>query len=123
MPVARGRGELRVKLGRDEPGMARQLDDFDQPIVREAREPEASARVRLQIIVVELEAMPVALGNHIPAVELAREGPGLQMHILRPEPHGAAALGALIPGLCAAGTILPLGDQRDYPMRGGAIEL
>src|ERR1700722_321590 len=60
MTVARRRGELGVELRGHEPGMARQLDDLDQAILREAREPQTRARVGVQEIVVELVAVPMA---------------------------------------------------------------
>ncbi len=41
VPVARVRGEFRVELDADEPGMRRQLDDLDQAVVRAAGEPRA----------------------------------------------------------------------------------
>src|SRR5580693_194507 len=63
MAVARSGGELGVELGRDEPGMLRQLDHLDQPVGREAGEAQARLAVTLEVVVVELVAVPVTLEN------------------------------------------------------------
>src|SRR5581483_11973394 len=56
------RAELGVELARDEPGVARELDDLDEPSVgRQAAEYEPGLAQRLAVLVVELEAVAVAL--------------------------------------------------------------
>src|ERR1022692_5169653 len=122
MPVARRGSEFRVKLRRHEPGMARQLDDLDQPVLRETRKLEPGARVGFEVVVVEFVAMPMALGDQVAAIELTGQRAGLQMHILRAQSHGAAEVRALIARLHTEGTVLPFGDQGDDPMRRGAVE-
>src|SRR6202162_2056504 len=112
-----------MELRGHEPRGARQFNDLDQPVVREARKPEAGMLIGFQVVVVELIAVPVALGDLIAAIEIARQSSWLQLYVLRAQAHGAAELRALIPRLRAVRTVLPFGDQRDDPVRRGAIEL
>eukprot|EP00831_Metopus_contortus_P046838 TRINITY_DN37672_c0_g1_i2.p3 TRINITY_DN37672_c0_g1~~TRINITY_DN37672_c0_g1_i2.p3 ORF type:complete len:111 (+),score=26.41 TRINITY_DN37672_c0_g1_i2:62-394(+) len=54
--------EFRMELATQEPGMARQLDDLHQGLVRRgARKDHAVAFERLDILVVELETVAMAL--------------------------------------------------------------
>src|SRR5213079_1848519 len=110
MAVARGGGELRVELGRQEPRMVRQLDELHQAVAREAREAQARLAVALQVVVVELEAVPVPLHDRIAPVDLARAGAGREQHLLGSEAHGGALVRALVAGLRAAHLIIPLRD-------------
>src|SRR6202162_959925 len=112
-----------MELRGHEPRGARQFNDLDQPVVREARKPEAGMLIGFQVVVVELIAVPVALGDLIAAIEIARQSSWLQLYVLRAQAHGAAELRALIPRLRVVRTVLLFGDQRDDPVRRGAIEL
>src|SRR5437764_462502 len=92
MPVARRRGELRVELRGDEPRVIGQLDQFDEPIAREAAEAQARLPVALKVGVVELVAVAMPLHDELLAEDLARPGAGAQQHLLRAEAHGGALL-------------------------------
>src|SRR5690606_1224444 len=65
MPGARGRGDLRVELHPEEPGvgtraLARQLDDLGQAFGRRARDDAQAGRLQaLDVVVVDLVAMPM----------------------------------------------------------------
>src|SRR5438309_1936712 len=110
MAVARGGGELRVELGRQEPRMVRQLDELHQAVAREAREAQARLAVALEVVVVELETVSVPLHDRIAPVDLARAGAGREQHLLGSEAHGGALVRALVAGLRAAHLIIPLRD-------------
>ena len=49
--------------------------------------------------------------------------PAAEQHLLRAQAHGAALLRAVIAHLRAVHLVLPLGDERDHRVRGGAVEL
>ena len=117
MPVARRGAELGVVLACDEQRMARQLDDLDQPVAREAGKPQARVHHLLQVAVVELVAMPVALADHVRAVDRVRERAVRDADLLRAEPHRAAEIRAFVARLERALLVLPLGDQRDDRVR------
>src|SRR3984893_12363206 len=61
MPVARGGGDRRVDLCRQEPRMVGQLDRLHQPVAREPREAHARLPVAVEVVVVEFVAVPMAL--------------------------------------------------------------
>src|SRR6266481_3443342 len=69
----------------------RQSDDLDQLLVRpDARDPEAALHERVEIVVVDLEAMPVALLDRALPVDLRRGAPLFEDDRIEPEPHRAA---------------------------------
>src|SRR5262245_38979207 len=82
MTVPRRRGELRMELRREEPGVVGQLDDFHQAIAREPGETQARLPVALQVGIVELVAVPVAFENDVLAEDLARLAAGCEQDFL-----------------------------------------
>src|SRR5581483_3716463 len=91
MTVARRRRELRMELACHEPRMIRQLDHLDQLILdRLAGDHEALGFELRAVVVVELEAMTVALADHFGVVERARLRAELEPALLHAEAHGAA---------------------------------
>src|SRR5580658_578510 len=61
MPVARGGGELGVELRGHEPRVVGQLNHLHQTVAREAGKAQPCLAVALEVVVVELEAVAVAL--------------------------------------------------------------
>src|SRR3984893_4162616 len=123
MPVARGGGELRVELRRQEPRMVGQLDHLHQSIAREPREAQALLPVAIEVVVVEFVAVPMALHDGVAAEDLARPRAGPEQHLLGSEAHGGALGGGLVARLCAAHLVLPLRDERGHRELAGVIEL
>src|SRR5271168_721018 len=123
VPIARRRGEFRVELTGDEPRMRAQFDEFHQSIGGEAREGEAGRAHLVEIVIVEFVAVAVALEYRLSAVQCARQGTWNQFRFLGAEPHAAAEFGLFIAYLLTALQILPLGDQGDYRVIRGPIEL
>src|SRR5688572_4961208 len=123
MPVARVRRELRVELHADEPRMARQLDDLDQAVLRERRDREPGLLHGLEVIVVELVAVPVALVDHVAAVNLAGQRAGEDPGFLRAEAHRAAELRAVVALQRLAAAVTPFGDECDDRVLRVALEL
>ena len=83
--------ELRVELGAHEPGMVRQLHDLHQPLIRgKARQHQAGLLHLGAVVVVELEAVAVALGDLRRAVEAAAAGALFQHAGVLAKAHGAA---------------------------------
>src|SRR5258706_13881675 len=126
MAVARRRGELRMELAGHEPRMLlrRQFDHFDEQVVhRFAGDDEAQVLELLAIAVIEFVAMPMALANDVLAVQIARNGTGLQPAFLRAQPHRAAEIGIFAALLDVTRARRPLSDQRDYRMRAMALVL
>src|SRR5690606_38317373 len=120
MSLARRGQELRVRLAGQEPRtlVARQLDDLDQGVVhRLARDHQARVLQLGAVAVVELVAVAVALGDHVLAVQLARQGARLEPLLLQAQAHGAAQVGLLVALLDLAGAGAPLGDQADDRVR------
>src|SRR5690606_10848222 len=76
-----------------------------------------------QQVVVDLVAVAVAFDNHIGAIAFAGLTAGFQRTLLGAQAHGAAKVGGLVAGLHFAGSGLPLGDQADYGVLGGLVEL
>src|SRR5438132_2166213 len=74
MAVARGGGELRVELGRQEPRMVRQLDELHLAVAREAGAAQAPLPGALGGLLVELQPVADALDDRILAEHLARAG-------------------------------------------------
>src|SRR5262245_24920032 len=96
MTVARVRGELGMELRGEKPRMklGRQLDELDETVAREPGEHEPCARDLLGIVVVELVAMAMALGD-LGAVDALRERAVLDVADLRAEAHRAPEVGRL----------------------------
>src|SRR6266436_6180930 len=94
VPVARGGGELRVELRRQEPRVVGQLDHLHQAVAREPREAHARLPIAVEVVVVEFIAVPMALHDGIAAIELARARAGPEQHLLGPEAHGGALGGS-----------------------------
>src|ERR1700689_257250 len=78
MPVARRRGELRVKLAGDEPRMRTQLDELDQAVGRESGEAQAGRGQLLEIMIVEFITMTMTLEYGFLAVQRVRQRTGEQ---------------------------------------------
>src|SRR6266496_5152505 len=126
MAAPRIRREFRVELAAEEPRVLRQLDHFAQIAGRCALRASADGKPgRLearQVMIVDLVAMPVALGHRGSAVDLVRERTRPDIAGLRAEPHRAAQVGAFGALLDRAVAVLPLGDQRDDRMRRRRLE-
>src|SRR5262249_61082669 len=90
---------------------------------REPGEAHAGLAVAIEVVVVELVAMPMALHDEIAPVYLAGARASTEQDLLRPEAHGGALVGTLIAHLRAVHLILPFGDERDHRIGCGAIEL
>src|ERR1700682_2703423 len=87
MPVARRRGEFRVKLARHEPGMRAQFDELHQTVGRESGEAQAGRGQLLQIVIVEFVAMAMAFEDRSLAVQRVRKRAGYQCRLLRAKTH------------------------------------
>src|SRR2546422_3126691 len=88
MAAAGRRGEFRVELAADQPGMRRQLDHFAQLLaLGEAGNAQALVLQSLHVLVVDLIAVAVAFVDHVRAVDLAREAPGLERCALSAQAH------------------------------------
>ena len=111
----RPRLELRMELRRDEPRVVGELDDLDEPALLERpADDEAALDELLAVRVVDLVAVPVALGDHrLAAVDLARVRPFGELDGLRAEAHRAAEILDL----------LLLGQQVDHRIRRLGIHL
>src|SRR5882762_7326060 len=108
MSGARGRGEFGMELAADEPGMRRQLDHLAQLLpLGEAGDAQAFVLQALNVLVVDLIAMTMALVDHVRAVGLAREAPGLERRGLSTQPHRPAEIGLFAALLDAAVAVLP----------------
>src|SRR6266478_248885 len=123
MATAGRRGEFRVELAADQPGMRRQLDHFAQLLaLGEAGNPQALVLQSLHVLVVDLIAVAVAFVDHVRAVDLAREAPGLERGALSAQAHRPAEIGLFVAALDAAVAVLPLGHERDHRVRRVAVE-
>src|SRR5450432_3098899 len=85
MAIERRRGEFRMKLARDEPGMRTQFDELHQAISRESREGQSRRGQLLEIMIVEFIPMPVALEDRLLAVQQVRPRSGHQLRFLGAE--------------------------------------
>ena len=96
MAVARRGGEFRMELAGEEPGMvgisiiSTRRSSSDLP---EILSPACCSG--FEIAVVEFVAVAMAFGDHVLAVEFARQGAGPQPAFLRAQAHGAAQIGIL----------------------------
>src|SRR6266705_2226227 len=123
MPAAGRRGEFRMELAADEPRVRWQLDHLAQLLaLGEAGGAQALVLQSLHVLVVHLVAMAVAFVDHVSAVDLAREAPGLERGALSSQPHRAAEIGLFVAALDAAVVVLPLGHERDHRVRRVAVE-
>src|SRR6266571_2956622 len=119
----RGRGEFWMELAADQPGMRRQLDHFAQLLaLGEAGNAQALVLQSLHVLVVDLIAVAVAFVDHVRAVDLAREAPGLERCALSAQAHRPAEIGLFVAALDAAVAVLPLGHERDHRVRRVAVE-
>src|SRR5204862_7871267 len=64
----------------------------------------------------------VSFVEHVRAIDLAREAPGLERSTLSAQPHGPAEIGLFVAPLDAAVAVLPLGHERDHRVRRVAVE-
>src|SRR5205823_6294722 len=93
MAIERTGFELRVELAGEEPRMVGELDDLDEVLVwRQPREHQAFFFELPAKLVVELVAMPVALGDLLLAVEPLRERAVRKHAWIGAEPHRGALL-------------------------------
>src|SRR6266581_3324109 len=123
MAAAGRRSEFRVELAADQPGMRRQLDHFAQLLaLGEAGNAQALVLQSLHVLVVDLIAVAVAFVDHVRAVDLAREAPGLERCALSAQAHRPAEIGLFVAALDAAVAVLPLGHERDHRVRRVAVE-
>src|SRR6266568_3367719 len=123
MAAAGRRGEFRMELAADEPRVRWQLDHLAQLLaLGEAGGAQALVLQSLHVLVVHLVAMAVAFVDHVSAVDLAREAPGLERGALSSQPHRAAEIGLFVAALDAAVAVLPLGHERDHRVRRVAVE-
>src|SRR5437868_3099238 len=82
------RAKLRVELARDKPGVVGQLDDLDEPSIgRHAAEHHARFAHHLAVLVVELEAVAMALVHDLFPIRLVGAGAWLELAWVQAEPH------------------------------------
>src|ERR1035441_7735563 len=112
MRASRPRAELRMELRADEERMVSQLDDLDEPAVgRGAREHDTGSGERVAIVVVEVEAVAVALGNRRRAGRFGCDRSGRELARIHAQAHGAALLL----------DVTLLGEQVDDGVRGEGV--
>src|SRR5258706_12974431 len=93
--------------------MRRQLDHLAQLLpLGDAGNAQALVLQPLQVLVVDLVAVAVALVDHVRAVDLAREAPGLERSALSAQTHRPAEIGLLVAALDPAVAVLPFGDRK-----------
>src|SRR5882672_3676875 len=123
MAAAGRRGEFRMELAADEPRVRWQLDHFAQLLaLGEAGNAQALVLQPLHVLAVDFVAVAVAFVDHVRAVDLAREAPGLEGGALGAQAHRAAEIGLFVAALDAAVAVLPLGHERDHRVRRVAVE-
>src|SRR5256885_3873631 len=112
------RGEFRVELAGDQPGMRRQLDHFAKLLpLGEAGNAQALVLQSLHVLVVDLVAVAVTFVDHVRAVDLACEAPRLERGALGPQPHRPAEIGFFVTALDSTVPVLPLGHEGDHRVR------
>src|SRR5260221_2760303 len=122
--AARGRREFRVELAADEPRMRRQLDHLAQLLaLGDAGNAQALVLQALQVLVVDLVPVSVALVDHVRAVDLAREAPGLERSALGAQTHRPAETGLPASAPDPAVAVLAFRHERDHQVRRIAVEL
>src|SRR5213078_1112986 len=83
MAAAGRRSEFGMELAADEPGMGRQLDHLAQLLaLGEAGNAQALVLQPLHVLVVDFVAVAVAFVDHVRAIDLARDAPGLERSAL-----------------------------------------
>src|SRR5712671_2617224 len=123
MPAAGRRSEFRMELAADEPGVRRQLDHLAQLLaLGEAGNAQALVLQSLHVLVVDLVAVAVAFVDHVRAVDLARQAPGLERGALSAQAHRPAEIGLFVAALDPAVAVLPLGHEGDHRVRRVAVE-
>src|SRR2546430_5284477 len=123
MPAAGRRSEFGMELAADEPGMRRQLDHLAQLLaLGKAGGAQALVPHPLHVLVVDFVAVAVAFVDHVRAIDLAREAPGLERSTLSAQPHRPAEIGLFVAPLDAAVAVLPLGHERDHRVRRVPVE-
>src|ERR1022692_5179864 len=127
MSTPRIRGEFGVELAAEEPGMAAKLDHFAQVAgggaLRPGPDDQAGGLEARQVMIVDLIAVPMSLGDRRRAINPMGERAGDDVARLRPEAHRAAEIGLVIATLDRAIAVLPFRDQRDHRMWCRGIEL
>src|ERR1041385_4939202 len=107
MAAAGRRSEFGMELAADEPGMRRQLDHLAQlPALGETGNAQALVLQPLHVLVVDFVAGTVAFVDHVRAIDLAREAPGLERSALSAQPHRPAEIGLFVAPLDAAVAVL-----------------
>src|SRR5947209_1079813 len=123
MAAAGRRREFRMELAADEPGVRRQLDRLAELLaLGEPGNAQALVFQTLHVLVVDFVTMAVAFVDHVRAVDLAREAPGLEHGALGAQPHRPAEIGFFVAALDAAVAVLPFGHERDHRVRRVAVE-
>src|SRR5258706_15865415 len=123
MAAAGRRGEFWMELAADEPRVRWQLDHFAQLLaLGQAGNAQALVLQPLYVLAVDFVAVAVAFVDHVRAVDLAREAPGLERGALGAQAHRAAEIGLFVAALDAAVAVLPLGHERDHRVRRIAVE-
>src|SRR5207245_11192443 len=97
MAAAGRRREFGVELAADEPRVRWQLDHLAQLLaLGEAGNAQALVLQSLHVLVIHLVPMAVAFADHVSAVDLPREAPGLERGALRPLPPRAREIGLVV---------------------------
>src|SRR6266850_3210307 len=123
MAAAGRRGEFRMELAADEPRVRWQLDHFAQLLaLGQAGNAQALVLQPLYVLAVDFVAVAVAFVDHVRAVDLAREAPGLERSALGAKTHRPAEIGFFVPALNAAVAVLPFGHERNHRVRRVAVE-
>src|SRR5436309_2691054 len=95
MRVERAALELGMELHADEPWMVRPLDDLGQLVVgRHPRKNQSTLLQRVAIMDVHLIAVPVALADHIGAVERADDAVAVKLSRIGAKAHRPAKIAA-----------------------------
>src|SRR5438046_1416896 len=112
MPAAGRRGEFRMELAADEPRVRRQLDHLAQLLaLGEAGSAQALVLQSLHVLVVDFVAMAVAFVDHVRAVDLACEDPGIAHGALCTQPHGTAEIGHFVVALSEDDSVIRLAHE------------
>src|SRR5437879_7640362 len=97
MPTARCRGEFRMVLAAEEPGMVRELHHLAQVLARGARRYfEPRCFEPRQIMVVDLVAMAMPLVHDLVLMDAIGQRVALHLARLRAQAHGPAQVGPFI---------------------------
>src|SRR5205085_5988186 len=100
MAIPRSRGELGVVLAAEEPRMVGELGHLGQVLgLGLGADREAGGLEARDVVVVDLVAMAMALGNRVLAIDAVRERALLHGGGLRAQAHRAAEVGARVAAL------------------------